>query len=28
MKVGVADAAKEDLNLHIALGGIASRDCR
>src|SRR5882757_5947458 len=27
MKVGVANATKKDLDLHVALGGIASRDC-
>jgi hypothetical protein len=27
MKVGVANATKKDFDLHIALGGIASRDC-
>src|SRR5437899_10980903 len=28
MKVRVANATKKDFNLHVALGGIASRDCR
>jgi len=28
MKVGVANATKQDFDLHIALGGIASCDCR
>src|SRR5436190_20414368 len=28
MKIGVANATKKDFDLHVALGGIASLDCR
>src|SRR5215470_836873 len=28
MKIGVADATEENFDLHVALGGIASRNCR
>ena len=28
MKVGMANATKKDFDPHVALGGIASRDCR